>query len=76
MLIPESMSIVFLLGFVFGGLVTLFTLFLVGLLYRQDCAHLCSDEVGFEDEKYRPHWPVSARLENTRLHPTPARQSH
>ena len=70
MLVPESMTIYFFAGFMFGALVTVFCLFLMGLLYglnSRNSAHFCADEVDFESEESRPHWSVQKRLDDTGL---------
>jgi hypothetical protein len=59
MLIPESMTLYFLAGFMFGAASAVFVLFLLGLLYglnTMNSEHFHADEVDFESEKSRSHW--------------------
>ena len=77
MLIPESMTLYVLVGFLFGAAVTTFVLFLMGLLYGMNSLnsqHFSADEVDFEQEELRSHRSVEERLDNTRLHPAQAWQ--
>ena len=77
MLIPESMTIYFLTGFLFGAVVTVFCLFLIGLLYglnSRNSEHLCADEVDFESEKPRSYRPVQKRLDGAGLHQAQAQR--
>jgi hypothetical protein len=53
MLIPPAMTLYFLAGFLFGAAVTIFVLFLMGLLYglnSRHADHLYADEVDFEEK--------------------------
>ena len=80
MLIPESMMLYFAAGVAFGAVVTVFILFLIGLLYglnSRNSEHFYADEVNDfdEDEKPRPHRPVQKRLDGAGLHQAQAQRA-